>query len=74
MCEANFLPPKTRSGALAPVLWQYGQIGALVDYGLGDTMRLVHLIQLAVDGRLRSPIDFKRMTIDCSLIKHLVPR
>lgn len=74
MCEANFLPKKTGHGALAPILWQDGRIGTLVDYGLGDTTRTVKLIELAVDQRLRSPIDFRRMTIDCLMINHLVPR
>src|ERR1700684_3274336 len=75
LCEANFLSRKTPgAGAQAPILWQSGQIGALVDYCLSDTMRTKKLIELAVDGRLRSPIHFRRLDIDCSAIAHLVPR
>lgn len=74
LCEANFLPKKTASGAQAPILWQSGLIGTLIDYGLGDTMRTKKLIELALDGRLRSPINFRRLEVDCSAIAHLVPR
>ena len=74
VCEANFLPKKSRSGAQAPILWQSGMIGTLIDYGLGDVMRTKKLIELALDGRLRSPIHFRRLEVDCSAIAHMVPR
>jgi hypothetical protein len=72
MCEANFLPRKQRDGVDAPLLWQRGCLGALIDYGLGDTIRTKKLIELAVDGRLRSPINFRCLELDVSAIAHLV--
>ena len=35
-CEANFGTRKTGNGALAPVLWQRGDYGQVVDYCLND--------------------------------------
>lgn len=35
-CEANFGTRKTGNGALAPVLWQRGEIGQVIDYCLND--------------------------------------
>jgi hypothetical protein len=72
MCEANFLERKTRSGAEAPLLWQGGELGKLIDYGLSDTIRTKKLIELAVEGKLRSPVNFRLLSIDCQMIKHLV--
>jgi hypothetical protein len=72
MCEANFLPRKARHGAEAPRLWQEARIGTLVDYGLGDVIRLKKLLELAVEGRLRSPVNFRLLSVDVSMIKHLV--
>jgi hypothetical protein len=36
VCEKNFGTKKTGSGALAPVLWQHGQKGQVIDYCLND--------------------------------------
>ena len=36
MCEKNFGTKKSGNGALAPVLWQRGQIGKVIDYCLND--------------------------------------
>ena len=35
-CEANFGLKKTGSGGLAPILWQKGRIGEVIDYCLND--------------------------------------
>jgi hypothetical protein len=35
-CEKNFGTNKTGNGALAPVLWQRGEIGKVIDYCLND--------------------------------------
>lgn len=36
MCEANFGTKKSGNGALAPVDWQQGRIGTVIDYCLND--------------------------------------
>lgn len=43
LCAANFGARKTGSGALAPVWWQRGEVGAVVDYCLED-VRLTKLL------------------------------
>jgi hypothetical protein len=53
LCKANFLPGKSGSGALAPVLWQQGKIGQVIDYCLNDCQSTVELIELVLAGRLR---------------------
>jgi hypothetical protein len=47
-------------------------LGKLIDYGLSDTIRTKKLIELAVEGKLRSPVNFRLLSIDCQMIKHLV--
>ncbi len=49
IAKANNLPSKTGHGALAPVQWQRGEIGAVIDYCLQDvaiTKRLFDRVQL----------------------------
>jgi hypothetical protein len=53
LCKANFLPGKSGSGAFAPILWQKGKTGQVIDYCLNDTIQLKKLIELVQDGRLR---------------------
>jgi hypothetical protein len=36
VCAANFGTRKSGTGAFAPVLWQRGQIGEVIDYCLND--------------------------------------
>lgn len=55
LCKANFLPGKSGSGALAPVLWQQGRIGQVIDYALNDVIQTKKLIELVIGGRLRDP-------------------
>lgn len=58
LCRANGLGGKTASGAEAPVWWQAGRIGRLVDYCLGDIDMTVALLDMVVGGRvLRDPRD-----------------
>lgn len=52
---ANLQEHKSGSGALAPVLWQQGKLGAVVDYCMRDTMLTYRLIQRAIEGRLVCP-------------------
>lgn len=55
LCEANFLRGKSGEGALAPVLWQQGNTGQVIDYCLQDTTLTVKLVELVLAGRLRDP-------------------
>lgn len=58
-CDANFGLKKTGNGALAPVLYQRGQYGALLDYNINDvylTARLLDKI-IAQKGVLNDPRD-----------------
>ncbi len=57
-CEANFGVKKSGSGALAPVEWQRGNIGHVIDYCINDvymTKRLFDMIRTV--GGIRSPVD-----------------
>jgi hypothetical protein len=58
--RANGLPGKNGNGAVAPILWQYGKIGTVIDYCLDDvrlTERLFHTIVKV--GGLIDPVDGK---------------
>lgn len=55
LCQANFLPGKSGAGEFAPILWQKGKVGQVIDYCLNDTMQLKKLIELVIVGRLRDP-------------------
>jgi hypothetical protein len=53
LCKANFLPGKSGSGAFAPILWQQGKHGQVIDYCMRDTDQTLKLLELVMDGRLR---------------------
>lgn len=53
LCKANFLPGKIGNGAFAPMLWQRGKHGQVIDYCLNDVIQLKKLIELVELGRLR---------------------
>lgn len=55
LCKANFLPGKSGSGAFAPILWQKGKFGQVIDYALNDTAQTVRLLEFVMAGRLRDP-------------------
>jgi len=50
MCEANFGERKSGHGAMAPVDWQRGNIGSVIDYCLND-VRMTKLLMDAVLSR-----------------------
>lgn len=50
MCEKNFGTKKTGNGALAPVLWQRGQIGEVIDYCLNDVRLTKQLFDAVLRG------------------------
>lgn len=53
--KANGLPGKTGRGDLAPVLWQRGQRGQVVDYCLNDCFLEKKLIDRVLNGDFVSP-------------------
>lgn len=56
--KANGLPGKTGHGAHAPVQWQRGEVGKVIDYCLED-VRLTKILfdMIQGTGRLRNPRD-----------------
>lgn len=48
ICEFNALGRKTGNGALAPVLWQQGKHGQVIDYCLQDVRLTVRLLDLVL--------------------------
>jgi len=50
MCETNFDEPKSGHGAMAPVDWQRGNIGAVIDYCLHDIYMTKMLMDLVISG------------------------
>lgn len=56
ICEVNFGTKKTEDGALAPVMWQRGEYGRVIDYCVNDvemTRRVVQ--QILTHGYIRDP-------------------
>ena len=72
MCEKNFGTKKSGNGALAPKMWQRGQIGNVIDYCLNDVALTKQLFdKVLADGTLQNPnggvltmrkLDMKRET------------
>jgi len=71
LCQANFLPGKSGNGAFAPILWQKGKIGQVVDYALNDCRQTVLLLELAMAGRLRDPDSGRILNVTPP---HLLPQ
>jgi hypothetical protein len=55
LARANGLAGKSGNGAFAPILWQKGKVGQVVDYCLSDVTLTVRLVELVMAGRLRDP-------------------
>lgn len=51
MCKKNFGTEKSGNGALAPVLWQRGQIGEVIDYCLNDVRLTKQLFDAVLAGK-----------------------
>lgn len=47
-CKANLGYGKTGNGALAPILWQEGKVGEVVDYCLSDVHRTKKLFDMII--------------------------
>lgn len=64
VCEKNFGAKKSGNGALAPVLWQKGQIGEVIDYCLNDVRLTKKLFDLVIAGApVISPKDDSTLTL-----------
>jgi hypothetical protein len=56
VARANFPDRgKTGDGAMAPIHWQRGLIGRVIDYCMGDVLLTRDLLDLVIRGELRSP-------------------
>jgi len=55
VCSANFDLNKTGHGALAPVQWQQGKYGHVIDYCLEDVRLTKKLFDLATAGPIKNP-------------------
>ena len=63
-CDANFGARKTGNGALAPVLWQQGKYGEVVDYCLNDIALTKQLFdKVLADGVIKSPKTGDALTL-----------
>ncbi len=63
-CHANGLPGKTGNGALAPVMWQQGQIGKVIDYCITDVHRTKLLVDRIIEtGKLVSAKTSESLTM-----------
>lgn len=57
-CSANFNTKKSGNGALAPIDWQRGKIGTVIDYCLNDVKLTKDLLdQIIFTGILTNPVD-----------------
>ena len=69
-CNANGIGSKTGNGALAPIDWQQGRIGSVIDYCLQDIKLTEQLFRIILGyGWILNPNrqseDFgKRITLD----------
>lgn len=63
---ANLGVPKSGNGALAPVAWQLGHRGAVIDYCLNDVMLTKRILDLVIaDGCIKDPrVPAKQLFVD----------
>lgn len=62
VCEATIGIKKTGNGALAPILWQKGEYGRVIDYCMNDVhMTKVLLDHIAYNGWINSPKEHDKM-------------
>lgn len=65
VCEANFDRKKTGHGALAPVQWQNGEIGSVIDYCLNDVALTKEIVdEIARSGKLLCPKTTKVLNLE----------
>lgn len=64
----NLRVSKKQSGAVAPILWQQGKIGAVIDYGLTDSWLLKKLVDIVVEtGALTDPRTGRKISLSIPL-------
>ena len=64
ICKANFGVEKNGDGAMAPILWQQGKVGEVIDYCLNDEkMTQMVFEKIRNDGFLISPVDGTKIHI-----------
>lgn len=64
VCEKNFGAKKSGNGALAPVLWQRGNIGEVIDYCMNDIRLTKQLFDHVLAGKpVISPKDGRELTL-----------
>jgi hypothetical protein len=62
--KANFKGrTKTDDAAMAPVNWQRGSIGTVIDYCMFDVLLTRDLLDLVIEGRFRSPKTGRRLEV-----------
>lgn len=69
---ANFLPGKVMNGHMAPLLWQQGQIGTVIDYCLSDVLKTKKMLEAALEGNLRSPSTGRKMELDLTKLQEFL--
>ena len=64
VCRRNNLGTKTGDGAMAPILWQRGNLGRVIDYCLNDIVLTKRLFDLAAAGsQIISPKDGRQLQL-----------
>lgn len=69
-CRSNFGSMKSGHGAAAPVQWQRGEHGSVIDYCLNDVRLTKQLLDLIItDGAINSPVNYgQKIHIDWPVI------
>lgn len=66
--QINFRIKKKQSGAMAPILWQQGKKGQVIDYGLTDTWLTKRCIDLIVEtGSIMDPRTGRQLSLSIPL-------
>jgi hypothetical protein len=70
VCKANFGTSKTGHGAFAPVDWQRGNYGKVIDYCMNDVRMTKQIMDLVLNGAsIISPKDGKLLNLRQPMIK-----
>lgn len=63
LAKINLNTSKTATGALAPVMWQQGKIGAVIDYCLQDVVITKKLFDLSQKKKIIDPTNNSELTL-----------
>jgi hypothetical protein len=68
--KANFGTQKSGHGAMAPIDWQRGKVGTVIDYCLNDVRLTKKLVdEIIYNAKLKSPLDGETiLTLDNSVL------